>query len=247
MGRGLPDESGQDRAAARDEICNLPPTSDHHVLQLSHAMFELFISALVTFFVVIDPPGVMPIFGGLTEGTTNRHRRAMAVKSIIIATFVLLGFGYGGEWLLRQLHVSLDSFRIAGGVLLFLMALEMLFEKRTERREGRAEALMEGEHPIEIDISVFPMGIPMLAGPGAIASVMLFMGDTSSLAEQGVVLAAMGANLAICLALFLAVGPIMKFIGDTIAAMITRILGVILAALSAQFIIDGIRGSFGLG
>ncbi len=210
-------------------------------------MIELFVSAFVTFFVVIDPPGVMPIFGGLTDGASPRWRRTMAIKSVIIATFVILGFGYGGEWLLRQLHVSLDAFRIAGGVLLFLMALEMLFEKRTERREGRAEALMEGDHAAPVDISVFPMGIPMLAGPGTIASAMLFMGSTASFAEQGIVLAAIGVNLLICLVSFLAVGPIMRVMGDTIAAMITRILGVILAALSAQLIIDGVSGAFGIG
>lgn len=216
-------------------------------------MLELFVAASVTFFVVIDPPGVTPIFAGLTEGAPAGHKRLMAVKSVLIAAFVLLGFAYGGEWLLDQLHVSLDAFRVAGGVLLFMMALDMLFERRTERREERVEAVREAEAEHEppapayhADISVFPMAIPMLAGPGAIASAMLYMNEVSGPAEQGVVLAAMGANLLVCLAMFLAAGPIMRLLGDTLAAMITRILGVILAALSAQFIIDGIRGAFWL-
>jgi multiple antibiotic resistance protein len=208
-------------------------------------MAELFVAAFVTFFVVIDPPGVVAIFAGLTEGGGAGHRRLMAVKSVGIAAVVLIGFAYGGEWLLRQLHVTLDAFRIAGGVLLFLIALEMLFEKRQERREGRAEAAAGDTHPPSYaDISVFPMAIPMIAGPGAVASVLLFMNDAPGLADQAVVLAAMGANLLACLILFLACGAIMKVMGATITAIIGRILGLILAALSAQFIIDGVRGAF---
>jgi len=140
--------------------------------------------------------------------------------------------------------VSLDAFRAAGGVLLFLLALDMIFEKRTERREDRAEKLHHDGGGPEEDISVFPMAIPMLAGPGAIASIMLYMsGSGGDIATQGVVLAAMAANLLVCLVLFLAAGPLMRVMGDTIAAMITRILGVILAALAAQFILDGIGGA----
>jgi len=209
--------------------------------------FALITASFVTFFVVIDVPGVAPIFAGLTEGAPARHRRAMAIKSVLIATFVLLGFAYGGEWLLGALHISLDAFRAAGGVLLFMIALDMIFEKRTKRREERAEALssedatMPGTHE---DISVFPMAIPMIAGPGAIASIMLFMSQASgSAGAQVSVLIGLGANLVLCLGVFLMIGPVMKLMGDTIAAMITRILGVILAALAAQFIFDGISGA----
>lgn len=205
----------------------------------------------VTFFVVIDPIGVAPIFAGLTRGAPGRYRRVMAIKSVLIAAVVLLGFAYGGEWLLSALHVSFDAFRAAGGVLLFLLALDMIFERRAQRREERAERVSEeaAAHPERLeDISVFPMAIPMIAGPGAIASVMLFMAEAKTdLAAQGAVLIGMGANLALCLGLFLAVGPLMRLIGETLAAMITRILGVILAALAAQFVFDGIAGAFGLG
>jgi multiple antibiotic resistance protein len=214
-------------------------------------MTELFLAAFVTFFVVIDPPGVLPIFVGLTEGSTARHRRLMAIKSIAIAALVLLGFAYGGEWLLRQLHISLDAFRIAGGALLFLIAIDMLFEKRMERREARAEAALKHEQemhppPAEPDISVFPMAIPMIAGPGAIASVLLHMNEAESGTAQLMVLAAVGLNLLICLVLFLAAGPVSRLIGATFTATLTRILGLVLAALSVQFILDGARGAFGL-
>lgn len=204
----------------------------------------LLSAVFVTFFVVIDPIGVTPIFAGLTQGTSPAHRRKMAIKSMLIATIILLGFAYGGEWLLSALGVSLDAFRAAGGVLLFLLALDMIFEKRTERREERAEKLSAETHAKGEDISVFPMAIPMVAGPGAIASIMLYMsGASGDVVQQGVILAAMFANLLVCLILFLAAGPLMRLMGDTVAAMITRILGVILAALAAQFIFDGIAGA----
>lgn len=211
-------------------------------------MLELFTTAFVTFFVAIDPPGVAPIFGGLTEGSSAKHRRTMAIKSVVIATGVLLGFALIGDWLLSALHISLDAFRAAGGVLLFLMALEMIFEKRTERREERAEKISDEDETIpgtHEDISVFPMAIPMLSGPGAIATMMLFMSDpdNASLVAQLIILSGAGINLLICLVIFLAIGPVMRFIGESMAAMITRILGVILAALAAQFIFDGIRGA----
>ena len=133
--------------------------------------FALLTASLVTFFVVIDPIGIAPIFAGMTEGTPGHHRRNMAIKSVLIATIILFGFAYLGEWLLTALHVSLDAFRAAGGVLLFMLALDMIFEKRTERREERAEKLNEDDQSTagtHEDISVFPMAIPMIAGPGAI-------------------------------------------------------------------------------
>lgn len=214
---------------------------------LDAEFITLLAASLVTFFVVIDPIGVAPIFASLTNGSTPVHRRVMAIKSVLIATVILFGFAYLGEWLLGALHISLDAFRAAGGVLLFLIALEMIFEKRTERREERAEALNGADGTIpgtQDDISVFPMAIPMMAGPGAIASVMLFMNEAEGRVDlQLAVFAGMGANLVLCLVLFLAIAMVMRLIGDTLAAMITRLLGVILAALAAQFIFDGISGA----
>lgn len=210
-------------------------------------MLEIFATTLVTFFVAIDPPGVAPIFASLTSGTPKAHQRAMAYKSVAIAAGVLLGFALVGGWLLDAMHISLDAFRIAGGVLLFVIALEMIFEKRTERREERAEKLHEEQeaHPgTHEDVSVFPLAIPMLAGPGSIASIMLFMSEADNLFHKGIILGGVAINLLICLVLFLLIGPVMRLIGDSMAAMITRILGVILAALAAQFIIDGIEATF---
>ena len=204
-------------------------------------MIELFASAFVTFLVVIDPPGCAPIFAGLTQGAVPALRRAMAIRSVLIAAGILLFFGLLGEDLLRALGISLSAFRIAGGIMLFLIAIDMVFEKRTERRENRALEVAERETE---DISVFPMAIPMIAGPGSIASVMLLMARSDGFEESLVVLGALVATLALTLIALLAAGPLMRLLGHRMEAMITRLLGVILAALATQFVIDGIERSF---
>jgi multiple antibiotic resistance protein len=203
---------------------------------------ELFISAFVTFFVVIDPPGCAPIFTSLTAGTDASHRRAMAIRSVLVATGILLVFAVFGEDLLGALGISLDAFRTAGGIMLFLIALDMVFEKRTERRENRAQDVKD--NPEHEDISIFPMAIPMIAGPGSIASVMLLMAKSNGITESLIVLSALGAMLVLTLISLLLAGPLMKLLGYRVEAMITRILGVVLAALAAQFVIDGIKASF---
>jgi multiple antibiotic resistance protein len=205
-------------------------------------MIELFSTAFMTFLVVIDPPGCAPIFASLTSGSDRNHRRLMALRSVLIAWCILLFFAMLGEPLLRTLGIDLASFRIAGGVMLFLIALEMVFERRTERREQRANDI-QGT-PDAIDVSVFPMAIPMIAGPGSIASIMLLTARSSGPQETAVVLSAMTAVILLTLLSLLAAGPLMAFIGARLEAMITRILGVILAALAAQFIVDGIKQSF---
>ncbi len=204
-------------------------------------MTELFISAFVTFLVVIDPPGCAPIFASVTKGADARHRRTMALRSVAIATGILLFFALLGEDLLRHLGISLSAFRIAGGILLFLIAVDMVFEKRTERRESRAEEVSARE--VE-DISVFPMAIPMIAGPGSIASIMLLMARSDGLTESLIVLGALAATLILTLLCLLLAGPLMRLLGHRMEAMITRLLGVILAALAAQFVIDGLKRSF---
>ncbi len=205
-------------------------------------MTELFISAFVTFFVVIDPPGCAPIFAGLTAGTPAAHRRKMAMRSTLVATAILLFFALLGEKLLGAMGISLDAFRVAGGIMLFLIALDMVFEKRTERRSNRADDVKShGEHE---DISVFPMAIPMMAGPGSIASVMLLTAEAKGLEQTLTVLGALACVMVISLALLLAAAPVMNALGYKMEAMITRILGVVLAALAAQYVIDGIKASF---
>ena len=205
-------------------------------------MIELFTSAFITLLVIIDPPGCAPIFASLTRGTDAAHRRRMAIRSSVVAWCILIFFALLGEALLAKLGISLASFRLAGGIMLFIIALEMVFEKRTERREERAKEI-EGTPEAE-DISVFPMAIPMIAGPGSIATIMLMIGRADGPAEWGVVLGAMTAVIVLTLLALLAAGPLMKLIGAKLEAMITRVLGVILAALAAQFVIDGLKQSF---
>jgi multiple antibiotic resistance protein len=207
-------------------------------------MFELYISSLITFFVVIDPPGCAPIYAGLSAGATPAHRRSMAVRAVFVAAIILFVFAAFGETLLRSLGISLASFRIAGGIMLFLIALEMVFEKRTERREDRAAKI--AATPEVEDVSIFPMAMPMIAGPGSIASVMLMMSRNHGVEKVAVVLAALATILILTLAALIAAGPIMRVLGAKIEAVITRILGVLLAALAVQFVIDGIRISLGL-
>jgi multiple antibiotic resistance protein len=207
-------------------------------------MIELYLSALVTFFVVIDPPGCAPIYAGLTHGATPAHRRSMAIRAVVVAAIILFVFAAVGEAMLRALGVSLSAFRIAGGIMLFLIALEMVFEKRTERREDRAAKV--AQTPEVEDVSIFPMAMPMIAGPGSIASVMLMMSRNHGLEKVAAVLAALATILALTLVALLAAGPLMRLLGARIEAVITRILGVLLGALAVQFVIDGIRISLGL-
>ncbi|RMB27548.1 multiple antibiotic resistance protein [Sphingomonas sp. PP-F2F-G114-C0414] len=201
-------------------------------------MIELYISSLITFFVVIDPPGCAPIYAGLSAGASTVQKRAMALRAVGVAAAILFVFALFGEALLKGLGISLASFRIAGGIMLFLIALEMVFEKRTERREDRA-AKVASDPEVE-DVSIFPMAMPMIAGPGSIASVMLLMSRNSGLERSAVVLGAMVTILLLTLVALLAAGPIMRILGAKIEAVITRLLGVLLAALAVQFVIDGL-------
>jgi multiple antibiotic resistance protein len=205
-------------------------------------MIELFGSALVTFLVIIDPPGCAPIFASLTRGASHGERRSMAIRSCVIAWGILMFFALLGRPMLHALGISLASFRIAGGILLFYIAVEMVFEKRTQRREDRAHSI-EGTPQAE-DISVFPMAMPMIAGPGSIASAMLWVSRAETPVHVGIVLAAITVVMVLTLVTLLAAGPLMRLIGERIEAVITRILGVILAALAAQFVIDGLKQSF---
>ena len=213
---------------------------------MSGDLFSIFTASFVTFFVLIDAVGVAPIFASLTARGNAAYRRSMAIRSVLVATLIIFGFAFFGAWLLQQLKITIDAFRAAGGVLLFLIALDMVFEKRTERRETRADEYLE-EHEKPEDVSVFPIGIPMLAGPGSIATAMLFMTQAGDWSQKAVVLSAIGANMILCLIIFLVASPLVKARGESVAGAITRIFGVILAALSAQLIIDGIIGAFGIG
>ncbi|MFM5925321.1 MAG: MarC family protein [Novosphingobium sp.] len=206
-------------------------------------MLDLFLSAFITLFVVIDPPGCAPIYAGLVKGATSRQAVNMAVRACVIATLILLVFALFGEDLLGALHIELNSFRIAGGIMLFVIAMDMVFEKRTQRREERAEKI-RAEHaqtPEVEDVSVFPMAMPMIAGPGSIATIMLLTSRAQGTEQTLIVLSALLAVMVLTLAALAAAGPLMKLLGHRVEAVITRLLGVLLAALAAQYVVDGVK------
>lgn len=211
-------------------------------------LMEIAFNTFITLFVVIDPIGIAPLFGVMTQGMSVAHRRTMAVKGMVVGGVVLFLFAIMGDAILTTMGISMPAFKAAGGALLFLIAIEMIFEKRSRRREERSdqvEAEMEGHNVEEEDISVFPIGIPFVAGPGSIATVMLLMSHHKGEGvEQAVVLGALGVTLLASLALFLAGVWVLQKLGNSIAMAITRIMGIILAALAAQYVFDGIKESF---
>ncbi len=198
------------------------------------------VTVFVTLFVVIDPIGLAPIFVALTQGRSPAARRAIALRACVISVGLLTLFGLAGEGVLAFIGISMPAFRIAGGILLFLTALDMLFERRTRRREHRAESEAEDEH--SDDPSVFPLAMPLIAGPGAMASMILLAGQV-----QGdwigilTVHLVMIAVVALAFALFLSAGLLERALGRMGTLVITRLLGMLLAALSVQFVIDGVR------
>ncbi|EEW24320.1 MarC family protein [Rhodobacter ferrooxidans] len=195
------------------------------------------ITAFATLFVVVDPPGLIPLFIALTPGMTAARRRTIGWHACVIAIGLLTLFGLAGETVLNFIGISMPAFRIAGGILLFLTALDMLFERRTQRREGQAN-----EHPD--DPSVFPLATPLIAGPGAMATMILLVGQAGP-GWSGVIAVhlVMIVVIASAFALFLVAGPLERLLGRTGTMVITRLLGMLLAALSVQFVIDGIRGT----
>lgn len=194
------------------------------------------ITAFATLFVVIDPPGLVPLFIALTQGMTPEHRRRLALRACLIAAGLLLMFGLAGEAILGFVGITMPAFRIAGGILLFLTALDMLFERRTQRREGQKT---EPDH----DPSVFPLAIPLIAGPGAIATMILLVGEAPGWPGTISVLGLMALVLATTFLFLLASPPLERLLGRTGTIVITRLLGMLLAALSVQFVIDGIKGT----
>jgi multiple antibiotic resistance protein len=195
------------------------------------------ITTFATLFVVIDPPGLVPLFIALTRGMSPEKRRAMARRACVIAGALLLLFGLAGEAILSFIGISMPAFRIAGGILLFLTALDMLFERRTQRREGQHA---DPDH----DPSVFPLATPLIAGPGAIASVILLVGQAGPTWGGTLsVLALMLAMIFVTFLFLLASPPLERMLGRTGTIVITRLLGMLLAALSVQFVIDGVRGT----
>lgn len=193
------------------------------------------ISGFVTLFVIIDPIGLTPMFIALTSGATQAHRRAVALRACLIAAVLLTVFGLAGEAVLAFMGITMPAFQIAGGILLFLTALDMLFERRTQRRASHANAVA--------DPSVFPLAMPLIAGPGAMASMILLVGQTENWAGVVAVHAVMLAVIVIAFALFLVATPLERALGPTGTMVVTRLLGMLLAALSVQFVLNGARGA----
>ena len=205
-------------------------------------MFELveitfLITAFVTLFVVIDPIGTAPLFVALTQGMDTARRRSIGIRACLIAAILLALFGIAGEDFLRFIGISMPAFQIAGGILLFLTALDMLFDRRTQRRRDHAD---EGNAAPTDDPSVFPLAMPLIAGPGAMATMVLLIGDAGRSA-QGVlfVTLVMLAVIALVLLAFLSAGLIERLLRRTGTMVMTRLFGLLLAALSVQFVLNG--------
>ncbi|MEZ5498234.1 MAG: MarC family protein [Steroidobacteraceae bacterium] len=208
-------------------------------------MTEQLLKFFVVFFVIVEPVSLVPIFVGLTEGADNRYKHRMAVKAVLISGGILMLFAVAGAPFLRLMGISIDAFRIFGGLLLFLVALEMVFARESGTRTSEPE---RAEARQRTDISVFPLAFPLIAGPGALASILLWFGRVpifeKPLLFSGLMLCVFLVLLIALLIMWVAT-PLMRFIGVTGANVANRLLGVVLGALSVQFVIDGLRGTFG--
>jgi multiple antibiotic resistance protein len=210
-------------------------------------MFEQPLKFFVVFFVVVEPISLIPLFSGLTSGATADYKRRMAVKAVLVAAAILVLFALGGAAFLDLMGISLEAFRIFGGMLLFLLSLEMVFARESGTRTSSSEA---AESKRRADVSVFPLAFPFIAGPGALATILLWFGPLH-LSMQPVLFSAylLGVILVLILALvcMLLAEPLMRVLGVTGANVASRLLGVILGALAVQFVLDGLRQAFNLG
>ena len=208
-------------------------------------MTATFINSFILFFVAIDTIGNVPFFLSLTEDIKIKERNQIALKSTIIAFFILITFAYVGRYLLDAIGVSLDSLKIAGGVILMVLAIDILFEKRKIRREKRVEEALD-KKSIE-EIAVFPIAIPFIAGPSALTTIILLVGNYKDVPEfQITVIFALIAALFIGLILMVGASYIIKYVPKQILHATSRVMAFILAALATQFIVDGIKASFNI-
>ncbi len=201
------------------------------------------IAAFTTMFIIIDPPGLAPVFIALTQGMSAAQRRAIAIRACVVSAVLMILFLFLGETVLGFIGISMDAFRIAGGILLFLTALDMLFQRRQARREDSAA---EGQAEHHDDPSVFPLALPLIVGPGAITTIILLAGQAEGARDFGAIAGVLMAVLLIVFAAFLAAPAIERVLGKTGLNIVTRVLGMLLAALAVQFVLDGLRG-FGIG
>ncbi len=200
---------------------------------------EALLSAFVTLLLVVDPLGLVPTFLAVAEGLPAKARRQVSARASLIAAVILAGAAIGGDWLFKTVGITLPAFRIAGGLLLFSIASEMVFGVRIERQSKAAEQAVE-EHVR--NIAAFPLAFPLMAGPGAITATVLLAGRTDgNPVGFALLLAVICAVLAICYGTFLAAGRVARSLGITGNVVLSRLLGVLLAALAVQYVIDGIR------
>jgi multiple antibiotic resistance protein len=205
---------------------------------------DMLVNALTTMLVTLDPPGLAPVFLGLTVGMTTVQRRQVALRGSLIAFGILAVFALFGSSVLGLLGISIGAFRIAGGLLLFWISFEMVFEKRQERKQKTSQAAITIDQIH--DIAVFPLALPLIAGPGAISATVLLAGTFTSAWDRALLIAVIALILTGLYAILLIAERLDRFLGVTGRAILTRLLGVILAALSVQFVVDGIRAAFSL-
>src|SRR5919202_1058555 len=205
-------------------------------------MLKFVFNSLVTLLVVIDPLGLSPIFAALTRGYPEKRKREAAIRGTVLGAAILFLFTLAGNVLLEALGISIPAFRIAGGILLFFLALDMIFASPTGLRSRTIRE--QEEISYEHDVSVFPLAIPLIAGPGAITTVLLYTGERSVL-EVGAFMAVLLAVLLLTLLSLLLAPRVMRLFGETGSNVLTRVLGVLLAALAVQFVLDGIGASLG--
>lgn len=201
--------------------------------------FDSLFNAFVTLLVTIDPPGLAPLFLALTRGMTSSERRQVGLRGSIIGFGILALFAVVGAGILSVLGITLPAFRVAGGLLLFFIAFEMVFEKRNDRKEKTADTAITRDHIH--NIAAFPLAIPLIAGPGAISATVLLSGSYPTVAGQVALLAIILVAVALTWAVFLLAEPVDRVLGQTGRSILTRLLGVILAALAVQFVADGIK------
>jgi len=200
---------------------------------------DFLVSALVTLLVVVDPIGLVPSFLAVTHGLPQKSRRHVALRACLLAAAILAGSAIVGDWLLRMLSITLPAFRIAGGLLLFSIASEMVFGVRVTRQTETAEQAIEERVR---NVAAFPLAIPLMAGPGAItASVLLSGRSDGDPLRLGALLAVIAVVMLLCFVAFELANRIAKLLGTTASAVLSRILGVLLAALAVQFVIDGVK------
>jgi multiple antibiotic resistance protein len=203
---------------------------------------ELLLNTFVALFIVIDPLGLAPMFIALTSGAGAGFRRKMAINGTLLASGMLLVFYFGGTWLLNALGIGIPAFRVAGGALLFLLAIDMVFARQSGLRSTTIREQREAE--TKQDISVFPLAFPLIAGPGALTTVLLMASSVKGALAFGAILAVLVVILIITLLTLLYAARIMKFLGETGTNVISRLFGLILSALAVQFVLDGIHASF---